>query len=483
LKKVILVSIILLQSLLSNAQDMLGIVSSDYSGVSRSFINPGSMIHSRKFFDLLLAGGDVFAQNNYLYVPGKDYTLGNLRDFDFPTYPESGQKFLDDYNTGNKFAFANLRLTGPSAMLILDRQAFAIQQSFRSVSSVDELPYDIAKFMLEGLDFEPQQNTRFTHEDGYTLGSISWAELGLTYNNMIYKEGDINFSLGASIKRLWAYHGVIVNSTFTDYMTPDSDTLVLYQVNATGGISVPVNYADNEFRGLQSPVRGTGFAFDIGFSFARTLEPQSTRRHRNNCNNPYEPYLFRIGVSLMDFGIIGFKQDVRRMEFNNIDTVWGGVNAIEFNSIEQLLGDLSQELGGSQQALLQGSSFNVALPTYISLQFDYNFENNFILNAVLVHDLPVLNNRLPRPSYMSIAPRYSTDRLEVSLPFSLYRYREARIGASIRYLNFSVGTEKLGGFFGFSDFDGLDFYFAVQFGMFKGNCRRFGGIGQCADFK
>ncbi len=483
MKKGIILLIILLQSLLSYAQDMLGIASSDYSGVARSFINPGSMIHSRKLFDLLLAGGDVFAQNNYLIVPKKDYTLGNLRKFNFPIYRESGQKFLDNYHAGNKFAYANLRLTGPSAMLIVDRQAYAIQQSFRSVSSVDQLPYDIAKFMIEGLDFEPQQNIRYTHEDQYTLGSLSWAELGLTYSNMIYKKGDHNFSLGASISRLWAYHGVFVNSTLTDYMTPGSDTLILYQVNATGGISLPVNYADNEFRGMQNPVRGTGFAFNIGLSFIRTIESHSIRRHRNNCSNPYEPYLYRIGVSLMDFGIIGFKQDVRSMVFNNIDTIWGGVNALEFIAIEQLLGDISQELGGSQQALLQESSFNLSLPTYLSLQFDYNFQNNFVLNAVLVHDLPLLNNRLPRPSYVSIAPRYYTDRLEASLALSLYRYREARIGASFRYLNFSVGTEKLGGFFGFSDFDGLDFYCSVQFGIFKGNCRRFGGLGPCADFK
>lgn len=483
MKKIILVSIIVLQSLILGAQDMLGIVSSDYSGVSRSFLNPGSMIHSQKFFDLLLVGGDGFAQNNYLYVPGNDYTLGNLRYFDFPTYTESGQKFLDDYNTGDKYGFVNLRLTGPSAMLIYDRHAFAIQHSFRSISSIHRLPFDIAKFMLEGLDFQPQQNVRYTHENGYTVGSMSWVELGLTYSNMIYKEGDINLSIGASIKRLWGYHGAYVNSSFTDYMTPDSDTLIIYQVNATGRIAAPFNYSNNEFSGLQNPIRGRGFSFDIGLSFVRTYEPQSTRRHRNNCSNPYEPYQFRLGLSLMDFGLVSYDQDVRIMEFDNIDTIWGGINSLEFNNIEQLLGDLSQAIGGSQNALLQGSSFNIALPTYLSVQFDYNFQNNFIINTVLIQDMNILNSRLPRPSYASIAPRYSTDRFEISLPFSLYRYNEARIGASIRYLNFSVGTEKLGGLFGFSDFDGLDIYFSVQFGILKGNCRRFGGIGQCASFK
>lgn len=482
MKKTVFVLIISFHFFPAIAQDMLGIVSSDYSGVSRSFINPGSIIHSRKYFDLII-GGSIFAQNNYLYIPGRDYSLGKLRNFDFPVYPESGQKFLENYNTEDKYAFVNLRLTGPSAMLVFNRQAFAIQQSYRSVSSINRLPFDIAKFMLEGLDYEPQHHIRYTHDKGYTIGSLSWAELGLTYSNMIYKRNDVNLSIGASIKRLWAYHGVIVNSTYSDYMTPDSDTLIIYRVDATGGVSIPVNYANNEFTGLQDPIRGKGFAFDIGISYVRTIEAQSTKRRRNICDYSYEPYLFRIGLSLMDFGTINFDQNVRRMVFENIDKTWGGVNSMEFNSIDQVFSEISDNLGGSPDALLIGSSFRISLPTYISLQFDYNFQNNFFLNTVVLHDLHVLKNRLSRPSYVSLAPRYSTDLYEISLPFSLYRYKEPRLGASIRFLNFTVGTEKLGGFFGLSDFDGMDFYVSIQLGIFKGNCgRRFGGIQDCPTF-
>jgi hypothetical protein len=479
-KKIILLALIILSATSIQSQDMLGVVSSDYSGVSRSFINPASMMNSRKYFDLLLVSGDIFAQNNYLYVPGKDYSLIKLRYLDFPTYPESGQMFLDDYaNRQDKYAFANLRLTGPSAMLIMNRQGFAIHNSFRSITSVNALPYDIAKFMLEGLDFAPQQNVRYTHDNSYTVGSMSWVELGLTYARTLYKQGDINVSIGATAKRLWAYHGVIVNSTGTDYMTPDSDTLVIYKLNATGGMSAPVNYGDNEFTGLQNPVRGKGFAFDLGVSYVRTLESQSTRRRSSLCSFPYEPFLFRIGLSLMDFGFVDFDRNVRRLVFDNVDTVWGGVNSLQFSFIDALLGDISQSITGSPDALLQGSSFSMALPSYLSFQFDYNFENNFLVNVVVVQDLPMLNNRLPRPSYASIAPRYSTDRFEVSLPFSVYRYKEPRMGGSVRFLNFSVGSEKLGSLLGFNDFDGLDFYFAIQFGLTKGDCKRFGAMQNC----
>lgn len=483
LKKFVLACITFLSCHAIFSQDMHGIAVSDYSGVSRSFLNPGSMIHSKTYFDLLLIGGSAFAQNNYLYVPRRDYTLSRLRYLDFPTYPETGQKFLDDYNQELKYGFASLRITGPSAMLVKRNHAFAIQHSIRSVATVDHLPYDVAKFMLEGLSFEPQQNFRYTHDKPYTIGSLGWYELGFTYNNMIYKLGDVNFSAGATVKRLWAYHGLFVHSTYTDYMTPDSDTLILYRLNAVGGMAGPVNYQENDFTGLSNPVKGNGFAIDLGVSYVRTLEPQSTRKYTKDCAYPYEPYLFRIGFSVLDFGSVKLDRNVRRMEFNEIDTVWTGVNSLEFLNFNQLLSDLSNELGGSPGALLREGEFRIALPTYASFQFDYNFQNDLFLNLVVVQDLPVLNNRLSRPSYVSLSPRYATDVFELSLPFSLYRYREPRLGAALRFYNFSIGTEKLGGFFGLSDFDGIDLYFSVQVSMMKGNCgKRFGGLRNCHQF-
>lgn len=462
---------------------MSALVTSDYSGLARSFINPASMVHSRKFLDVYLAGGSVFAYNNYLYIPANDYSPGRLRNFNFPVYPESGKQFLDDYNTADKNAFVNLRATGPSAMINVNRHSIAFQHNYRLVLSADRLPFDAAKFMLEGLDYEPQQNIRFTNSDDFTIGSLGWAEAGISYAYMFYKFNDVNVSAGITLKRLWAYHGIFLNSSYADYMTPDSDTLIIYRLDASGGFSLPLNYGNNNFQGFTDPFRGRGFAFDIGISWVRTLGTQSTRIHRKICEYPYEPYLYRIGLSLLDFGRISFDRNLQTMLFSNIDTVWTGISSLTFENLDAILGDISAGLGGSPDALLTDGPLRIALPSAISLQFDYNFQNNFIVNALIVQDLPLLNNRIARPSYISIAPRYSTRLYEVSLPFSLYRYREPRLGAAFRYMFLTVGTENLGGFLGFSDFYGLDFYFAVQLGLFKGDCgRRFGGIEQCPSF-
>ena len=441
------------------------------------------MLHSRKYLDIYLAGGSFFAYNNYLYIPGSDYSPGRLRSFDFPADPESGRRFLDNYNQTDKNAFVNLRATGPSVMLNVNRHSFAFQHNYRLVLSVDHLPFDAAKFMLEGLGYEPQQNIRFTNSNDITIGSLGWAEAGISYSYMLYRFNDVNISAGITLKRLWAYHGLLLKSTHADYMTPDSDTLIIYRLDAKGGFSLPVNYGNNEFQGFSDPFRGKGFAFDIGFSWVRTQETQSTRVYRKLCEYPYEPYLYRIGLSFLDIGRIAFDQNRQTMVFSNIDTVWTGISSLTFESLDALLGEISASLSGSPEALRSDEALRIALPSAISLQFDYNFNNNFIINTLVVQDLPLLNNRIARPSYISISPRYSTRLYEVSLPFSLYRYREPRLGAAFRFMFLTVGTENLGGFLGFSDFYGLDFYFAVQIGLFKGNCgRRFGGIEQCPSF-
>jgi hypothetical protein len=482
LKKIILVISIVLHVLSAIAQNMTGVVSSDYSGVSRSFINPSSIISSRKYFDLTLTEGVFFFKNNYLFIPGNDYSLGKLSYFDFPTY-QGGRNFLDDYTTVDKYANINLRITGPSAMLVIDRHGFVFSNSFRSVTSATNLPFDVAKFMLEGLNYDPQQDIRYTHDKEFTMGSLSWAEAGITYANMIMKYDDMSLSVGISAKRLWAYHGLLVNSSFTDYMTPHSDTLIIYKLNATGGMSLPLDYVSNNYMGINDPIRGKGFAFDAGISFVRTLRVQDSRSYKKMCAYPYEPYQFKIGLSLLDIGQIKFTQNVRNMHFENIDTTWVGVGSLEFTNVEALLNEVSNDLGGSPDALMRDEPLRIALPSAMSFQFDYNFQNNFIVNMILVQDLPMLNNRLPGPSYLSLAPRYSTRDFEIALPLSLYRYVEPRIGLSVRFWYFTAGTEKLGGFFGFSDFDGLDFYFSIQMGLFKGQCKsRFGGIETCPTF-
>jgi hypothetical protein len=484
LKKFIAILLLSGLPLLSIAQELSGFSVSDYSGIQRGYLNPASIINSRKYVDVMFADAGLFFQNNYLYIPSQDYSPRRLVNFDFPTYPETGGPFLDDYVPGNKAAFIQSRTGGPSAMLIAGNQAFSVTSSFRTITSIHRLPVDIAKFTIEGINFEPQQNIRYTHDQLMKTASVSFAEISFGYANTFYRQADERIAAGLSISRLLPYHGLYVETDFTDYMTPQSDTLIFYGVNGTGGFTVPVDYNDNSFLGLADPVRGRGFSMSAGIVYTRLIASTSARAYRNLCAFPFDDYIFRIGLSILDLGRLNYDRGVESLVFDNIDTTWVGIGSVEFTSLNQFLGVLNNELGGGPNSLSGPEEFRVSLPTTVSLQYDYNFRNNFYLNTVWLQYLPVLNSQIHRPSFLSVIPRYATSFYELAMPLNLYDYKQPMIGLSFRVLYLSVGTGNLPGLLGWGrDFDGLDFYASLQFGILKGNCgRRFGGLRDCHRF-
>jgi len=58
------------------------------------------------------------------------------------------------------------------------------------------------------------------------------------------------------------------------------------------------------------------------------------------------------------------------------------------------------------------------------------------------------------------------------MPVSLYEWRYPRMGFAVRWEVLTIGSDNLGGFFGFSDFTGMDIYFAIKINFAKGNCGR-----------
>lgn len=454
----------------SASQDMQGLTLSSYGGVLSANLNPSLLLHSRYAINIAPVAGLAFAENNFLYIPRADYSLGRLLRLDFPEY-QGGRNFIDRPDVVQKHAFITGLLHGPSFMIAAgNRHAFAFSNSLRTAVTVQNLPHDVAKFMLEGLEYPPQQDKRFTNDHFMNAGSLGWLEYGFSYAARITGRYDESFSAGITLKYLQAYHGGYISASTIDYMTPHKDTLHIYMMNATGGFSIPLNQTTNEFLGTQQPFRGNGFAVDVGFTYMRFLSSQSTRRMNRLCRYPYQPYRYKIGVAITDIGNIRFGRQAQQLHFNNIDTTLFDVSAIIFNNIDYFLGEIGSQLTGVPNGIDGGNNFSLFLPAAITISADYNFENNFYLGGVLIQHLPLAQNRLTRPSYVSVIPRFETHHFEAALPVSIYRYNQIRAGAFVRYRFISVGTDNLAGFLGYTDFSGIDFYFAIHYGIFKGKC-------------
>ena len=117
-------------------------------------------------------------------------------------------------------------------------------------------------------------------------------------------------------------------------------------------------------------------------------------------------------------------------------------NNITINSI----GDVDEKLDNSFVKISnKNNKYKAYLPTALSVQYDYNFENGFYINTTLVQNLSFFNQLgVIRQNLLAVTPRLELSRFEVSLPISLRRYLYPSVGLAFRFWNnIIIGTDRL----------------------------------------
>ncbi len=452
------------------AQDAVGMSVGNYAGIEGSLLNPASIANSKSYLEINLLSGIIFAHNNYLrLVPNDPNGNQNLEVAAsiFPFFGGSGLDIVDKYTTPDKYAFVNTRFTGPSFIYSINRHAFAFHTSFRTFTSGLDIPYDVAKFAFEGLYFSDQHFINYIHPEPFEVMSLGWNELRFSYANTFRKNYREQLTAGVALKVLLGYHGFYLNSTQADYMVPHRDTMHIYHLDAVAGYSLPFDYSSNDFFGFRSPVRGFGLAFDLGLTYTKpSLE---SLRRPSHMRHDETPYIYRVGISLLDVGYLNFNKHSRRLQFDGISATWGGLSQIEFISMDDLVDTMSLALTNSLTGLDDGSGFRMFLPSALSLQFDYNINGSFYVNAMLLQNIRYATLQVSRPSYVAVTPRFESNMFGVSMPITYLATNDLRIGLAIRYLYFTIGTDKLGAYYGSTDYNGFSLYFSVKFNLLKAN--------------
>ncbi len=465
----------------SPAQEMLGTTLGNYAGVNSMQLNPSALHNSKSYLDVQLTGLDLFFQNNALYISKSDYRFTNFfkAGYEWPMHIEYDSVELRPFyrydNARNKNVFVNTRLNGPGAMLIWGNHAFALTTSFRSVASLHNIPYDLANFAYLGLNYRPQQNINYTDNKPFTVSAMAWGEIGLGYAYTFTSRGFNRWSAGISVKRLLGVGGMYLASSQLDYIVPNDTSVMFNNLDAEIGMALPLSYNVNEVN-LEPLFKGGGFGFDIGVTYQRLARWQQNDYYSALCAQPYEDYIYRIGVALIDIGGIRFNNNAVKMKIDNRSTYWEGITKINFRNINQLLDTISYQFYGDTTSAYQAEKFMLWLPSALSVQFDYHLQKYWYVNASLIYGFPLAKGSLARPAELSITPRYETSIFEVSMPVALYDWSQVRAGLAVRVYGVTIGTEKLSGFFNFSDFSGLDFYCSIKLFFNKGNCKNKGPV-------
>ena len=120
--KHILTLILVIASLCTQAQEMLGISNSNFAGNMGMGMNPASMLLMPYRWELNLISGDLFLENNYVRYPKS--RLVSTAEAQI-TLPHGG--VLDDYSESPKNAHARTFLRMPSFIFGLSKHYKSLQ--------------------------------------------------------------------------------------------------------------------------------------------------------------------------------------------------------------------------------------------------------------------------------------------------------------------------------------------------------------------
>lgn len=460
------------------SQEMYGYVNSNYAGISGIQINPTSIVNSRLYFDVNLIGMHINADNNFIYLSKNDYNFTNFLSSN-PQFPEHDVRvsstrverriYYDYFNEDLKNAFGMVKIMGPSFMYSRNDKAIGISTSIRNIASAHDVPYELAKFGAEGFDYFPLHRINFIDNRPFRAGALSFAEISATYAQVIYKQNRDHLTAGITLKGLLGLGGAYWYVDNIDYMLPNGDTLIVYDANGSAGVSLPIDYQNNDVLFPNPLFMGSGIGADIGVTYQLKINGHTNRRYEA-CEQPFEDYYYKIGVSLIDFGYVKFKKNTRQIELKDASGIWYDFTNQDIGTVDTLFMAVSGTFGPDSNALVNNNEFKVYLPAAASVQFDYRVNPKLYINASLVYALHPNIYTLNRPVTLSVTPRIEKDNFELALPITLYNYTSPRVGLAARFSKFVIGTDKLGGLFGFSNFTGLDIYFMVKLSLIKGNC-------------
>jgi len=425
------------------SQDKLGYISSTYAGVSSIYTNPTNLLNSKIFVDINIVGASLFVENNLVYFPKKEFA---------PVF----KKFTDpvqNLKEVTKRGFLNLKIEGPSVGVSFDNFSFGFFVNGR-VMLAAKVSKDLATLAIKNSSQNNFIGKSVKNQNAF-FSAGAWVEFGVNAAYM-YRRNHYSFrNVGVNLKYL-------VGIIHTDIRLNDLDYDITND-NTIDNVHVKAAYKFNE----PNWNAGKGFAVDLGWSYSRMLDPVSNyypnNKKANGCK--HIDYKFKFGVSITDLGFINYKKNasVKKVEYED-----GGINldSSKINSVESFDTEISN--AGNGLKVKSKDKFIAIMPVGLSAQYDYNFENKFYLNSILIIG-PYIFGNVKRPDMLATTLRYDRKYFGAAIPLSLYDWRYPQLGFSLRFgTNFIIGTDRAGFIFGtLRDTYGADIYFNLKIALFK----------------
>jgi hypothetical protein len=443
----------------SVAQEMWGASNSNYAGQMGLELNPASIVGAPYKWEIHVLSMDASLLNNYMYLSKNSKIIRKS----FAGEAVEEDRITDRFTKSDKWAYSSAFLKYPGFIWVGKKYSFGFHASTRFELSAQKVPYHLAKFMKEGFDYDPLQQQNF--EGGNTsMAILNWHEIGVTAG-MVLTDDKTNYLTGAvTLNYNYGLNAYFVNLNDFKYNSQYDSLLIVDNINMQYGHSWPDGVENGVAQALQR--KGKGYSTTVGFQYYKNRNES----FYNPCSRQKGiPYDYKIGFSIMDIGYIKYNKNARTFKFDDLSTDWYGIDTVQLDGSATTDSVLGKQFYGVFLGARDKREFTLLTPGAVNLTFDKPLGNNFYANVAIIQRLPLGKMAVKRANQVALTARYETRRFEVALPISVYEYFKPRIGLSIRYGGFILGSDMLGPFFGFTDSYGADLFFGYSIRHF-GKC-------------
>lgn len=509
MKKLLLSILLLLFFNIGNAQNYLGVLTSNYAGVMGNDLNPASFVDGRFKFDLNLvstnfnfyqnfgyydatymrdAQKDKFGESYWWIKSFKDTAIFNgwgakpFEQFNLEPFSEGIIKHLYDTLSKNpRGVYMNYQLDLMNfAFHITPKVSVGFNAKLRSMTNIDNLDPKLAVLAESGLDTSDLWGRKLP-EELLNVNHMTWTEYGLNYGQVVMDKNEHFLKVGGDLKYMQGYTAAYVYTDNFNYALVDEDTSFILEGDFAYGYSsnfdkLTDGQIETNSLGLPKPSSKSGFGVDLGVvyewrpkykDFKFDMDGKSNLWMKNQ--NKYE---LRIGASLLDLGALrfnkgGLSRDFsvnlnRKFDLNQFETATSlyGFDQI----IDSLIKDPTNPTEWTPGEKDTSSTFWVQTPSAFSLQVDYHIWKYFYVNATGMLNLisPKREAKVKMANQFSITPSFDYAWFGIHLPISVNQYSGFKAGIASRLGPLTLGVTDYRFLFARGKVRGAEFFVGLR---------------------
>ncbi len=429
----------------ATAQDFIGYINSNYSGIIGTDLQPASVVDNRFQTDIHLIGFSASVFNNYV---GMDKSAlkhsGNFYSGHYAAFDDEkfGEHYLSARENGiDKSVYFTNQVYLPSFMFAInEKNALAFKWKVRTILNIDGIEEPLAKLIYNQLDYPSlwQQDIR---NKNLSIQTMTWAEYGITYGHVLKAEGKHFLKAGATVKLLQGLQAAYLYVDDLYYNFRNDDTLSLFHTHVNYGHSTNFEFNQNniKYKFVSNP--SVGFDLGIVYEWRPNYEKfkyemdGKTNLNRKDLNK----YKLKVGISLLDVGSVKFQKAPESHDFTADISLWN-IHNFDINNIKEFDDTVNYRFTDEG-----GQYFNMQLPTALTAQIDYNIWKDVYLNFTPYYSFfsKTSKSKVHEISTFSLTPRWDFKWAGIFIPVSYDLMGNTKIGFGFRLGPVIIGTSSL----------------------------------------